>query len=958
MKLKPYFLLSTVFLIPALNSCDSPESKEMPHSVIGSVNPFIGTGGHGHTYPGATMPAGAVQLSPDTRRGNWDACAGYHYSDTTLLGFSHTHLSGTGCIDLGDILVRPLTAQYPIAFTHSAETASPGYYSVNLADEDIRVELTATLHTGIHRYTFGEKAQPTLIFDLNHTLDQETILEQQVRQTAVDEIAGMRRTTGWVPDQPIYFVARFSCPIRKSAIQTEQQDITLRFDREDKTPLVVLVGISLVSEENARQNLLAETSGFDFDVMHAKAKAAWENDLSRIRVAGGTSDQITNFYTALYHSRLMPDQVSDINGEYRRSDNRIESSNRPRYSTLSLWDTFRAWNPLMTLMDTTLVNDMIHSMLDMYEVSGELPLWPLSSGETGTMIGYHSVSVITDAYLKGIRGFDAHKALRAMVASAEKNKKGADYYIRTGYIPSNIKKESVSCLLEFAYDDWCIARLAKELGEQEIYDTFAGRCRNYVNVFDGSTRFFRGRRADGNWETPFDPTESGRAYTEATAYQYRFFAPHDVNGLVQLYGGNDTFVEALDDLFTTTARSDKEMTIDISGLIGQYAHGNEPSHHMAHLYSYVGQPWKTQEMVSRILAEMYQSTPEGISGNEDCGQMSAWYVQNALGFYSVCPGSNEFILTTPMFEQSEILLANGKLLQIRKKGKRSDRYIQRVLLNGKALDTPFITYDQLMGGGELLFEVTDTPCYEWGTTAAPYSFTPGAQVSVPYVSGDLHLFENSVTVELGCATPDARICYTLDGSEPTESAATYEKPLVLTTNRDLRIRAFRTGMTPSPETRIAAIKAELRQPDKISLARNGVRFQYYEGLFSCTGDLNSQKVLQSGVLPEPSIRGARQDDHFGYIYTGYLYAPESGVYELMTRSDDGSVLKIGKETVVDNDGSHAAIAATGRIALAAGYHAFTLLYFEDYEGDSLEWGWRKPSDSSFEKIPAENLFID
>ena len=522
-------------------------------SPVDYIDPFIGTGFHGHTYPGATVPLGTVQLSPDTRAGNWDACSGYHYDDTTLNGFSHTHLSGTGCIDLGDILFRPttqrpdLTAEgsicQPAAFSHKDEKASAGYYSVLLKDEGIKAELTATTHAGVHRYTFPSGKEAALVVDLAHLLDSEYIYEATLERTAANEIAGMRRTRGWTDNQYVYFVAQFSKPFKTVDFIRDKKPVSaevklagtdlqayLSFDNSDGEPVITKVGLSIVSEKNARENLEAEVTGFDFDAVRSAARSAWEQALSVITVEGGDTDDLKNFYTAMYHSMVVPNVASDVNGEYRRHDMKTGQlpEGKVQYSTFSLWDTFRAWNPLMTLIDTTLVNNMVNSYLDIYEASGELPIWPLSAGETGTMIGYHAVSVIADAYMKGIRGFDSDKALEAMVVSSEKNKKGADYYIQNGFIPSNIKKESISCLLEFAYDDWCIARMAQEMGRNDIYEEYIQRSRNYINVFDGSTKFFRPKRMDGNWETPFNPIEVGRAYTEATAWQYRFFVPHDV----------------------------------------------------------------------------------------------------------------------------------------------------------------------------------------------------------------------------------------------------------------------------------------------------------------------------------------------------------------------------------------------------------------------------------------------
>lgn len=775
MKQNTFIYAAIAFFV--CSSCTSGK-----YSPVDYVDPFIGTGFHGHTYPGATVPFGAVQLSPDTRAGNWDACAGYHYDDTTLKGFSHTHLSGTGCIDLGDILFRPttlkpdLTAESicrPANFSHKDERASAGYYSVILKDEGIKAELTATTHTGMHRYTFPSGKPVTIIVDLAHLLDNEYIYEAELERTTSNEIVGMRRTRGWTDNQYVYFAAQFSEPFQtvefvqdKKIVSAETKQVgtdlqaILTFADKDGEPIIAKVGLSLVSVDNARKNLAEEVKDFNFDAVCAAARNDWEQALSSITVEGGGTDDLKNFYTAIYHAMVVPNVVSDVNGEYRRHNMQIGQlpKGKMQYSTFSLWDTFRAWNPLMTLIDTALVNNMVNSYLDIYDASGELPIWPLSAAETGTMIGYHSVSVIADAYLKGIRGFDAEKALDAMKVSSEKNKKGADYYIKYGFIPSNIKKESISCLLEFAYDDWCIARMAQEMGKEDVYRKYIERSQNYINVFDGSTKFFRGKRMDGNWETSFNPFEVGRSYTEATAWQYRFSVPYDVNGMVQLFGGKEKFITALDSIFIADPNVHGDLA-DITGLIGQYAHGNEPSHHIAYLYDYVGQPWKTQEMTRHLLDEMYQPTPGGISGNEDCGQMSAWYILSGLGIYSVCPGSNEFALTTPLFEKAVLKLANGKRLTLLANDPKKNIYIHKVELNGKQIDTNFITYAQLMEGGELRFTLSDKPDKSRGISeeASPYSYTKEKVVSIPYVDRDLNLFMDKVTVALATTTEGAEL---------------------------------------------------------------------------------------------------------------------------------------------------------------------------------------------------------
>lgn len=933
------------------------------------VNPFIGTGFHGHTYPGATTPFGMVQLSPDTRAGNWDACSGYHYSDTTIDGFSHTHLSGTGCADLADILFHPTTREIvirdgecvlqPYFFSHDDERASCGYYAVTLPDVKIGVELTAAPRTGVHRYTFAGKGPRQVIVDLLHTVAEEKIDLCELRCTAPAELAGMRRTQGWVPDQYVFFAARFSEPFADVQLLGDKQAV-LTFAPDVRT-LTIAVGLSSVSVENARMNSLAEVPELDFDAVHARAVGQWREALGDITVEGGLRDEMTNFYTAQYHTKLTPNLMSDVNGEYRRHDQTVARmpEGESYYSTFSLWDTFRAWNPLQTLVDTALVNDMIRSMLDMYDATGELPIWPLASGETGTMIGYHAVSVIADAYLKGIRGYDAGKALEAMIRSSNINKKGSDYYTAQGYIPSNVKRESVSCTLEYAYDDWAIARMAQAMGRDDVFGEYAQRALNYVHVFDGSTCFFRGRRSDGNWSAPFEEFATGRDYTEATPWHYRFFVPHDVNGLIQLFGSREAFIREVDRLFTLESDEMQLDVSDVTGLMGQYAHGNEPSHHMAYLYNYVGQPWKTQELTRRLLHEMYAPTPEGIIGNEDCGQMSAWYVFSSLGFYPVCPGSNEFALTAPQFPKAVVRLANGRTLTVTADNPRRSVYIASVTLDGKPIDRNYITYDELMQGGELHFVLQPRPDYERGTddAAAPHSLTRGEAVSIPYATQNVSLFTEPIAVALATTTAGAEIRYTLDGSEPTEASALYAAPVPVDRSLTLKAKGFKPGAAPSRTLTLEAEKAVFRKgiPAGDIATRPGVAYSYYEGVFSCVDDIRKGKYVSSGTMPAPSIAEAPQEDHFGYVFTGLILVPERGVWEFMTKSDDGSVLMIGDRRVVDNDGSHASVMATGRVALEAGLHPYTLLYFEDYEGQDLSWGWKAPGAEDFEAIPEANL---
>jgi predicted alpha-1,2-mannosidase len=971
--LKPLF-----FVVLVLFAACTKQEKPFDY-----VDPFIGTDFHGHTYPGATTPFGAVQLSPDTRINNWDACSGYHYSDSTMLGFSHLHLSGTGAADLGDILFHPTTKPVnfdgeryifdPLPFSHDDEIAKPGYYSVKFKDQGIKAELTATPRTGIHRYTFPASETSKIIIDLHHSVADETVHHAEFNVVSETEITGARISSGWTPNQHVYFVARFSKPFSDVKFLTDGKIIensasasgtnvhgVFNFTTLANEQIEVNVGISVVSIENARLNLDAEAPEFDFDGLKKKAFQLWNNALDVAYVDGATTDQKKTFYTALYHTLVVPNLVSDVNGEYRGHDMTIKKmpEGKHMYSTLSIWDTFRTWHPLMTLIDDKLVNSIIHSMLSMYDDTGELPIWPLVSGETGTMIGYHSVSVIADAFRKGIADFDVEHAFEAMKVSSNSHRKGGKYYVENGFIPAEKHKESVSCLLEYAYDDWCIAMMAKELGREEDYETYSNRAYSWINVFDGNTRFFRGKRSDGNWVDPFNPFLVSRDYTEANAWQYRFFVPHDVSGLVQMFGGKEQFLEDFEGLFDESTEVISEIP-DVTGLIGQYAHGNEPSHHMAYIYSFLGQPWKTQKLVRRVLDEMYSAQPDGISGNEDCGQMSAWYIMSSMGFYPVTPGSNEYVFTTPLFEKSTLKLYNGKTLKVNANNPAKNLYINKVTFNGKEITANFITHQELMQGGTLTFELTDKPDMQRGTKSedAPYSMTTKNLVSVPFIKQDVNLFEGSLMVEFGTATKSAEIYYTLDGSEPTKDSQLYVDPIEVNESKTLKARAFKEGFEPSRIFSVDAVKAVYRNADRASASKQGTAYKYYHNKFASVYEMAATPVIASGVLEEPTIDIATREDDFGFEFSGLLYIEEDGIYDFYTESDDGSMLHIGKNVVVSNDGSHGAIRSTGRIALKKGYHEYTLLYFEDYAGQKLDWGWKKFNEADFRKIDKSILFL-
>ncbi|MEJ7610519.1 MAG: GH92 family glycosyl hydrolase [Ferruginibacter sp.] len=647
------------------------------------VNPFIGTGGHGHTYPGATAPHGMVQLSPDTRLEGWDGCGGYHYDDKYIYGFSHTHLSGTGIPDYCDILVMPSAGTpspdnklYGSAFSHANEKASAGYYSVLLDKGNIQTEFTATERVGFHHYTFSNANDNTIILDLKH---RDEVLESSLKMEDDHTVSGMRRSRSWAQNQYVFFVMIFSKPINNYGIwlndSTTLNNRTniyfgkniksfFRFDLTGDKNIYVKVALSPVSVEGAKKNMQAEVPGWDFEKVKAEAEQKWNKELSKIDVKGD-EERKKIFYTALYHTAVVPNVNMDVDGAYRGMDNKIHRAEGfTYYSVFSLWDTYRAAHPLYTIIDRKRTLDYIKTFLTQYKDGGRLPVWELASNETDCMIGYHAIPVIVDAYVKGIRDFDTKLALEAMLHSANMDHFGLKAYRTKGLIESDDEQESVSRTLEYAYDDWCIAVFAKAIGNESVYNEFIKRAQYYKNVLDPKTGFMRPRK-NGDWLSPFDPREVNNNYTEANAWQYSFYMPQDIGGYLKLLGGQKALEDKLDSLFSASPATTGREQSDITGLIGQYAHGNEPSHHIAYLYNYADAPQKTVQTVQRVMSEFYKNTPDGLIGNEDCGQMSAWYVLSAMGFYPVTPGKEYFDIGIPYFDEVKLHLENGKHFTVR-----------------------------------------------------------------------------------------------------------------------------------------------------------------------------------------------------------------------------------------------------------------------------------------------------
>lgn len=717
------------------------------------VNPFIGTGSvdslslSGSNFPGACFPFGMAQLSPDTREYPDDPCSGYDYNDPTILGFSHTHLSGTGCPDLYDFLFMPYggdiqwhagsddgkTPGFRSTYRHENETASPGYYSVVLDDYNIKAELTATEHCGIHRYTFSNPGTHHFMIDLDHSLVRTSpyryvkIINAQVRIVNDSTIEGFRIISGWAKLRKVYFRAEFSRPFTSTHIKAGKNiysnisianhadlKLILNFDRNDQ-PLLVKVGLSSVSAEGAKDNLHAEIPDFDFEGVHFNTRMAWNRELSCIDLEG-TETQKRIFYTGLYHLFIQPNNIADVDGSYLTTD--FEKKTAPdgkHYSTFSLWDTYRAAHPLYTLVQQKRTAAFINSMLRQYDTYGYLPIWQLWGYETYTMIGNHAIPVIVDAFFKGIEGVDYRKAYEAIKATSLTSHRNAPVELldKYGYFPEDLQSQSVSITLEIAFNDWCVAAMALMMGKKSDFVYFTRRAEAYKNLFDPATGFFRARNSDTDWVEPFNPLayggNGGYPFTEGNAWQYLWYVPQDVPSFMALFGGEQPFRQKLDTFFTLEARPD-DVNGNASGFIGQYAHGNEPSHHIAYLYDFTAEPWKTQQYCAQIMKELYNDSPSGYSGNEDCGQMSAWYIFSAMGFYPVNPANGVYCFGSPQVAHAVIHLENGKQFSIKTINSGEDRiYIQKITLNGKEYRKNYITHQDIMSGGVLEFTMGPKP---------------------------------------------------------------------------------------------------------------------------------------------------------------------------------------------------------------------------------------------------------
>lgn len=719
------------------------------------VDPYIGTGDHGHVFMGANVPFGAIQLGPNNYSQGWDWCSGYHISDSTIIGFSHLHLSGTGIGDLGDIAFMPATGAVKMVargdlndpstnfmskFSRSTEKAKAGYYAVRLDRYGIDVELTATQRVGFHKYTFPEASDAKVIIDLEQGIGWDSPVESYVVQENDTVVSGYRYSRGWAKDQRIYFSAVFSKPItgfevyKDSVVRQHpktKQDVVVRrgtfadvkFATSKGEQIYVKVAVSPISINNAKANMQAELAGWDFPATVAAADLAWNKELNKIVIKADNDRDKRVFYTALYHSMIAPSVFNDYNGDYWGTDKQVHSNpSFVNYTTFSLWDTYRAAHPLMTIIHPEKVNDMVNTMLAIYKQQGKLPVWHLMANETDCMVGNPGIPVVADAYLKGFDGFDAELAFEAMKNSALLDERGLKFIKSYGYLPYDSIVESVAKGMEYALADWAVAQTAKKMGKTEDYELFSKRAKAYKHYFDPSTNFMRAKDSKGVWRKEFDPFDASHRtndYTEGNAWQYTWLVPHDVAGLVKLFGSEDAFVKKLDSLFIVEGDLGAEASPDVSGLIGQYAHGNEPSHHILYLYPYLGQPWKTADRVREVVYTMYSDQPAGLSGNEDVGQMSSWYVLSALGFYQVAPAGGIYVFGSPSINEAVIQVGKGTTFTIiANNNSKENKYIQSVTLNGKPYSKSYIQYSDIVAGGTLVFEMGNTPSSTWGVDPA------------------------------------------------------------------------------------------------------------------------------------------------------------------------------------------------------------------------------------------------
>ncbi len=950
------------------------------------VDPMIGSDYNGHTFPGATLPNGMVQLSPDTKRYTWNNCSGYHYSDKSILGFSHTHYSGTGAGGGGDILFMPTVGKinlssggngsgntqngYASLFLHKNEEVSPGYYKVLLDDYNVKVELTSTLRTGFHRYTFPKTDKANVIIDLvSGIMDSPDSLLLNVDGR---KLTGYRAASGGLDgSNVIFFAAEFSRPFNKygialnnkivagaSSIKGRNVKAYFSFDARENKSVLLKVGISTVSIEGAKKNLKTELRGWDFDKVRKAAREIWNSELKKIIIDGGTKQQKTIFYTALYHTLIHPNIYMDTDKKYRSVNKKIYTAKEfDNYTTFSLWDTFRALHPLQTIINPDKTNHYIKTFIARYKHIGRMPIMEFSNNESATMIGYHSLPVIADAYVKGIRGYDVKMAYEGMRSLADGPRNGKRLYLDYGFIPYPLRDQPVSKTLEYSYDDWCVTRLAKDIGPKD-YDRYNLRGHLYRNLFDKETKFMRAKDIYYRWMTPFDPEEvSKKAYTEANAYQYTPSVFQNLNDLVKLMGGDKAMERWLDNMFNDQMDMSKSEDVDVSGLIGQYAQGNEPSQHIAYLYNYGGAPWKTQQRVRQIMSELYHAGPAGLCGNDDAGQTSAWYVFSAMGFYPVTPGMDYYVVGFPLFDAVSINLDNGRQFKlIAKNNNAKNIYIQRVTKNGKPYHKTYIRHSDIVDGAEFVFEMGATPNPQWGggIEDRPYSdsYDPAP---TPEAYATSNVFLDQTTVKLKCPDDNGIIHYTLDGRIPDGNSSEYIKPFKVYKSATLKARCFAAGKKPGYPVTLHLEKVGLTEAVKVKSVKPGLRYIYKETSGAKIADFKNRDATEKGIIKTFNVDAIKDDRPFFYSFSGYVNVPADGLYEFGLKSNDGAILYIDGKELINSDGDHLALMVHAKTGLKKGFHEIKVDYFQMGGGKDLKVTWQGPGVKNRE-IPANLLF--
>ncbi|HWR98989.1 MAG TPA: GH92 family glycosyl hydrolase, partial [Prolixibacteraceae bacterium] len=816
-------IISVALLFMATISLLPGKTDSLARDYTKLVDPMIGTNFHGHTFPGATVPFGMIQLSPDTRTDTWDGCSGYHYSDQSILGFSHTHFSGTGVGSGADIMLMPTLGNirldpgdakdpgsgYRTAFSHQDETASPGFYRVRLENR-ILAELTCTERIGFHRYTYPSGEAPNIILDLAHgiTTVVDSLNLEVVNSTT---LTGFRHAHSSLDgDKTVWFAIEFSEPFIDYGVEVQgkmagKQSRTggkdlqafFKFDNLPNHTVLVKVALSRVDKEGAINNLRAELPGWNFESVKEGARQKWQRELGKISVEGGSPEQQRTFYTALYHCFIHPNIAMDADRRYFGTDHKIHrATNFDNYTTFSLWDTFRALHPLFTIINQQRTNQFIRCFIERYQHTGTMMIMEFGGNEGFGMTGYHALSVIADAYVKGIRDYDVNLAFDGMKDLSEGLRAGKEFYKTLGFIPYDFEDQSVSRTLEYAYDDWCVSRLAKDLNVSD-FNKYSQKGNFYQHVYNSETGFMQGKSSLFQWQAPFDPKSTAN-FTEGNAFQFSLFVPQDYQGLFRRMGGDASVDKWLDRCFTTPMDPDQSRTGDMTGNIGQYIHGNEPSHHMAYLYNYIGKPWKSQERIRQIMETLYSDKPDGLSGNEDAGQLSAWYVMSAMGLYATTPGMDYYVTGSPLFPKVTINLENGKSFVINApETSKKNRYVHAMSLNGNETTKSWINHSVILQGGELFFDMRANPNLTRGsrTEDRPWSDSYPTPL-IPQITHGERYFKNATEIKISCEEPGAEIRYTLDGTDPDMNSARYSAPLILGHSAQLRARSFIKGSNP------------------------------------------------------------------------------------------------------------------------------------------------------------------